>query len=637
MLAAMSRSLLILSSYDSCEDEYSSQYAIEIVKKPKFCQRTTAGIFIPKFADNNFGYNSVGVSISTKQLLTKRVRNEYQRIFWKEQEVLKQQKILLAKIEELRLDSGRRDTRKLPDMNYEKTQYYDGKCSPPYSIALSSDDGIGSASDLSEDELIFEEDMRNGVNFHFETRKKKEPLKEFAEQPKEVYKDKTNQYWNRMEMNHIEKRRDVEMSKILDDENKENENVKQRYTKKVEEKAAKKESAPAASQIGYTKESLLKLLQDEYKVKQVEDIELHPFGTDGFCSSIVQVTLTYDDKTTESVIAKFPETGNIKNALEITTETILPDGADQQFVSNLLFFFNREVQFYSMPPVPRLHVPNITLLKECKQGQLTGVILMQDLREYLSVPYHDSLNIHQLTSIGNQLHELHLSSLDMNPDLASQFEFPMGLIDTYASTHEYVKLFADRHAELRPMFKKVEKLYKDRELFIRLLRDAHRDLGAPSVMCHGDLWSYNLLWIPSPDDPSVASNHLAYIIDWQNFHIGNPAEDIGHVLTFCCDPETRRYAEKNYLPIYYQELKIKAAQLKLNFEMTMEQFLSSYRRNYIANSLFCAFIISVMLRVKPAKNKFKQFFNTKKLIRKVIENWSDALDALHEEYPNYPM
>ncbi|CAO4385066.1 unnamed protein product [Caenorhabditis nigoni] len=382
---------------------------------------------------------------------------------------------------------------------------------------------------------------------------------------------------------------------------------------------------------GWLIESLGALLDSD----KVRNIKCKQLGSDGFVSQIMRVTVEFKNNQKHKYIVKMPETTNIKAALEMTTNQKMPEGADEQFIGGLTMFFNREVDFYLMDKIPGLRLPRCFHSQQWNHGKTTGAIVMQDLEGMVSVPYYESLNLQQIASIGCQMLNLHLFSIDLSEDWKQKFPFPMEFIDTVSNMTDIVKLYVSRNPELEETFSRVEKMYNSRELFVKVLRDSHEALEIDTFLCHGDLWFYNLMWIPTVDGSEEASNHLGAIIDWQNVHTGSIAEDFCHMLTFCCDTETRRLAEKIFLPYYFKMLQSKAKDAGKELKMTLNQFMRAYRRNFIAHALHLPFITSIMLCVKPADDEIVQQNRNQQLLRKVLGAWDDALDAFHEEYPDF--
>ncbi|KAF1747631.1 hypothetical protein GCK72_024096 [Caenorhabditis remanei] len=367
--------------------------------------------------------------------------------------------------------------------------------------------------------------------------------------------------------------------------------------------------------------------------KSISRLDCHQLGSDGFVSQIMRVSIEFKNKKRQKYIVKMPETTNIKAALEKTLKLKMPEGADDRFIGGLVTFYNRECDFYGMKRISGIRVPDYFYSQKMNPGKQVGAIVMEDLEGMVSVPYYESLNMSQLFSIASQLVNLHVFSIDMPAEWKKKFSFPMEFINTVANMHQVVKTYVDRNPELKKTFSRVEKMYHSRELFVFLHRDSHKALGLDDFLCHGDLWFYNMLWKSTGTGSEMASNELGAIIDWQNLHTGSIAEDFGHMLTFCCDTTTRRLAEQEFLPVYYELLKTKTEEAGKVLNVTLSQFRRAYRRNFIAHALHLPFITSIMLCVQPAKDEITQYNRNKELIDKVIGAWEDALDALHEEFP----
>uniref|UniRef100_A0A1I7UPX6 CHK domain-containing protein n=1 Tax=Caenorhabditis tropicalis TaxID=1561998 RepID=A0A1I7UPX6_9PELO len=387
---------------------------------------------------------------------------------------------------------------------------------------------------------------------------------------------------------------------------------------------------------GLTAGWLIDSMDQILSTDNIRNIKCHQLGSDGFVSQIMRVTVEFTNNEIGKYIVKMPETTNIKAALEMTTQQKMPEGADEQFIGGLTMFFNREVDFYLMDKIPGMRLPQCFHSQRWDHGKTTGAIVMQDLQDMVSVPYYDSLNLQQIASIGSQLLNLHVFSIGLSNEWKEKFPFPMQFIDTVSNMTDIVKLYVSRNPVLQECFSKVEKMYNSRALFVHLLRDSHKILGIDDFLCHGDLWFYNLMWLPTVAGSDSASDHLGAIIDWQNIHTGSIAEDFCHMLTFCCDTKTRRFAERTFLPYYFKQLKSKAKEAGKKLNLTLSQFLRAYRRNFVAHALHLPFITSIMLCVKPAEDEEVQRARNEDLIEKVLGAWEDALEVMHDEYPNFP-
>ncbi|CAD6190534.1 unnamed protein product [Caenorhabditis auriculariae] len=385
---------------------------------------------------------------------------------------------------------------------------------------------------------------------------------------------------------------------------------------------------------GLTMRWLLNSLGDRIDESKYFKAETSQLSTDGFVSQVFRVK--FNQPCPLQVIVKIPETGKIKKALERTTGQKIPDGADEKFIWGLKMFFNREIDFYNMETIPNLRVPKIYHQQTWVLGKQRGAIVMEDLKTMSSVPYYESLNMKQLESVGSQLQALHLFSLDMKDSWSQKFPYPMELIDTVSSMTDIVQLYVSRNSCLVPLFEKLRPIYENRQFFIHSLRDSHRDIGLGDVLCHGDLWFYNLMWKPSSNGKKdQVSNELGAVIDWQNIHTGSIGEDFGHLLAFCCNGPVRRLAEQKYLPLYFEKLQNAASNSQKLLKMTYNQFFRAYKRSFIAHALHLPFIACVMLSVKPAGSEADQFTRNKILAERTKACWEDAIVRLQEEFPEY--
>jgi aminoglycoside phosphotransferase (APT) family kinase protein len=69
---------------------------------------------------------------------------------------------------------------------------------------------------------------------------------------------------------------------------------------------------------------------------------------------------------------------------------------------------------------------------------------------------------------------------------------------------------------------------------------AHKRLGLPSVLVHGDLWASNLLFPKDSSKANGGGDEVAAFIDWQLTHPGSVCEDLGRILLSSCSAAMRR-------------------------------------------------------------------------------------------------
>uniref|UniRef100_A0A915A9S6 CHK kinase-like domain-containing protein n=1 Tax=Parascaris univalens TaxID=6257 RepID=A0A915A9S6_PARUN len=107
----------------------------------------------------------------------------------------------------------------------------------------------------------------------------------------------------------------------------------------------------------------------------------------------------------------------------------------------------------------------------------------------------------------------------------------------------------------------------------------HQQLGMVSVLTHGDLWTNNILWRKVPDSDGETFDEIIALIDWQNAHAGNVAEDFVRLLGSSVDPEVRRGELDHLLEYYHECLLAKLRERNVHgIPYTVEQIKHAYER-----------------------------------------------------------
>ncbi|KIH54620.1 hypothetical protein ANCDUO_15233 [Ancylostoma duodenale] len=92
------------------------------------------------------------------------------------------------------------------------------------------------------------------------------------------------------------------------------------------------------------------------------------------------------------------------------------------------------------------------------------------------------------------------------------------------------------------------------------------ELGMQRVLCHGDLWSMNVLWRPKGDEVEIAA-----LIDFQTAHMGCPANDLVRVFSACLSGKDRQQHWEELVEVFYGFLKEEVGDMKMPY--TLEQSL----------------------------------------------------------------
>ncbi|KAK6045996.1 hypothetical protein COOONC_16501 [Cooperia oncophora] len=90
------------------------------------------------------------------------------------------------------------------------------------------------------------------------------------------------------------------------------------------------------------------------------------------------------------------------------------------------------------------------------------------------------------------------------------------------------------------------------------------ELGMDRVLCHGDLWSMNILWKTSEDDLNLGA-----VIDYQTAHFGCSATDLVRMFSSCLSGKERRAHWEELLEEFYGYLKEEVGDRKMPY--TIEQ------------------------------------------------------------------
>ncbi|PIO63000.1 hypothetical protein TELCIR_15420 [Teladorsagia circumcincta] len=99
-----------------------------------------------------------------------------------------------------------------------------------------------------------------------------------------------------------------------------------------------------------------------------------------------------------------------------------------------------------------------------------------------------------------------------------------------------------------------------------------------SVLCHGDLWSMNVLWRKNGDALSMAA-----VVDYQTAHFGCAATDLVRVFCACLSGKDRQAHWEELLEDFYDYLKEEMDGRKMPY--TLEQVGSPISVRHFPNIL----------------------------------------------------
>ncbi|PIO60552.1 hypothetical protein TELCIR_17949 [Teladorsagia circumcincta] len=100
-----------------------------------------------------------------------------------------------------------------------------------------------------------------------------------------------------------------------------------------------------------------------------------------------------------------------------------------------------------------------------------------------------------------------------------------------------------------------------------------KEFDMESVLCHGDLWSMNVLWRKNGDALSMAA-----VVDYQTAHFGCAATDLVRVFCTCLSGKDRQAHWEELLEDFYDYLKEEMDGRKMPY--TLEQLKEAYRQYF---------------------------------------------------------
>ncbi|KHJ86079.1 hypothetical protein OESDEN_14182 [Oesophagostomum dentatum] len=112
--------------------------------------------------------------------------------------------------------------------------------------------------------------------------------------------------------------------------------------------------------------------------------------------------------------------------------------------------------------------------------------------------------------------------------------------------------------------------------------------GMRRVLCHGDLWSTNILFKQKGEDLSVAA-----VIDFQTAHMGCSAIDLVRLFASCLSGKDRRQHWEVLVDEFYGYLKEEVGDKEMPY--SLEQLKESYRRFMPMGGFLLVIIIGPIL------------------------------------------
>ncbi|KAK6737761.1 hypothetical protein RB195_020081 [Necator americanus] len=255
-------------------------------------------------------------------------------------------------------------------------------------------------------------------------------------------------------------------------------------------------------------------------------------------------------------------------------------------------FHNMEVTVYDhLKKIPKGVIPVAEVWyarRFTESNPLKGYLIMEYLNNIKAVHIFENVPLKSMEQVLRAKAALEALSLRFTSEEKKQFtaNFTEVFADFYTeeAVEDVVKYFRDfGDKKFQEKINKLEKALPNLLDFPAVERLAD-EIGMQRVLCHGDLWSMNLLWRPSGDDLNLAA-----MIDYQLAHMGCAATDLVRVFSACLSGKDRQEHWEKLLEEFYEYLSEEVSDTKMPY--TLEQLKESYRQSFP----LCAFLIVPMI------------------------------------------
>uniref|UniRef100_A0A0N4ZDU7 CHK domain-containing protein n=1 Tax=Parastrongyloides trichosuri TaxID=131310 RepID=A0A0N4ZDU7_PARTI len=345
--------------------------------------------------------------------------------------------------------------------------------------------------------------------------------------------------------------------------------------------------------------SQFRKIRGDFKILKLDVKDIS--GGKGFASKVYKSTAHFENGTVYQFILKVP-------VMECLDELIENESNTEEFnevinMETMSIFHHREYIFLTqtMKDISDLKAPSCYGGRDLITNKQDGCLIMEFLSPISdTIPFYQSFNIYQVKSVLNEIMKLQVFSLTNGSHWKSTFQ---NLFDRkiYKSLVTLMDMGFNTFKEIctNEMLKEIEEDYKIliskyEDIGMYTLEGLPDSKGKNAVLCHGDLWTNNLMF--KVDSERRFTNNIAAIIDWQVILTGSVAADIARLIVTGCSPEIRREIEVSYLPTYFEELKRKVSDKGGEFNMSFDAFMNAYNFCMIDQSFHTFLLLGINLQ-----------------------------------------
>ncbi|EYB85008.1 hypothetical protein Y032_0306g1997 [Ancylostoma ceylanicum] len=238
---------------------------------------------------------------------------------------------------------------------------------------------------------------------------------------------------------------------------------------------------------------------------------------------------------------------------------------------------NTEVTVYShllKLPEGKMPLAKIYYMKKFSESNpVKGYIIMEYLDNIKPVYIYENVTPKAITEILRAKAVMEAMSLRFTPEEKQQFNEKhfngfFGNFFTKETMGAIVAMFRQLgDSKMAEKADELEKILPDL-MDLPWADQLADEIGMQRVLCHGDLWLMNILWRPD--------GFTAALIDYQNAHMGCPANDLVRLFTTSLSGKDRQQHWEELVEEFYGYLKEEAVGLEMPY--TLDQIKESYRR-----------------------------------------------------------
>ncbi|TKR57598.1 hypothetical protein L596_030279 [Steinernema carpocapsae] len=298
---------------------------------------------------------------------------------------------------------------------------------------------------------------------------------------------------------------------------------------------------------------------------------------------------------------------------------------------------NRECEFYR-DFAPRLRIPLGKVFRADKWilGEERGAIVMESfIGRAKSGCFFEGFTVDQLYALAGHLAEFNVNFLTAE-DKSWVEKYPNAMWDQMDVVNHFITPMIERlkaldSDEFRDHLKQIDHLIYDPEFHRFTSSGVQEALQMPAVLCHGDMWTNNILWTTTAEGaPSAA---LAAIIDWQIIHKNTPAFDFARLLTIGTSGDIRRLHKDKILEFYYSILKQKMASRGHELPFSLNRLKEAYDVHFINQTLHLLSFVCFFDEVGSCDQSKREWnshnYRLAKRAKMAVEDAVGLLDKVH--------